>query len=97
MPVVCIEEETVEHFLFICSATMKKRICFLENLYHLILQTRVPMPKDLQGLTELILTPATLVDEELVRGFKQLSIPLIYKIDNEKSILMEGKTDCIRC
>ena len=84
MPVVWYGGETEEHFLLTCSATMKKRFQFLENWCHLILQTGVPVPKYFQGLTGLILTPATLVDEELVPAFEQLSRWLIVKINNER-------------
>ena len=64
---LCMDgEETTEHFLVTCTALMKRRVRYLEKLHNLLVETGNPLPRDVQELVKLVLTPDECVSKSAV-------------------------------
>ena len=85
-------EETVEHFLLICKTLCPYRPHYLQKIYMLLTMSQTPLPENTNDLTRLILDPVPyLNNRELVeRKMEKVSRHLVFKLHNERSILLGG-------
>jgi hypothetical protein len=92
-PLCKSEEETVQHFLLQCTALAEPRLHYLKEIYHHLLTTNTAMPNDRHELTLLIMNPEAYIEEEGVARAETITRRMVFKLHNERTILLGGESE----
>ena len=96
---ICHEgEETVEHFLLTCAALHPYRTHYLQKIYGILVESHSPFPSNIDDITRLVMDPQSRpgMHEQYILVLEEVSRKMTYKLHNERSIMLGGRSSYSR-
>ena len=73
------------------SVSDEKSKSYLINIYHLLFESGLEFPSNEDDVARLLLSPSTAVPENDIHLFEKLSRRMIFKLHNERTVLLGGQ------